>query len=180
MESLLLQSDGLLPAGVLLTVILVTGWSSIERILPHEKRALTVRGEYRKLLEPGLTLIPPFVSETHAIDMRVQTIDVPRQEAITQDNLPVTADAVVYIQVMDAEKAFLEIDDHKRAVKDKSKLALRTTIGDHESSVALHNHSTISYRVRQKLNETTEEWGVRVETVEVRDVTPPSDWQAGS
>ncbi|MFB6142315.1 MAG: SPFH domain-containing protein, partial [Halorientalis sp.] len=92
---------------LLLGIAAVTVYSMVEIVDATEKRALTVFGEYRKLLEPGINFVPPFVSRTHRFDMRTQTLDVPRQEAITRDNSPVTADAVVYIKVMDAKKAFL-------------------------------------------------------------------------
>ena len=96
-----LQVGALLPAIVVLLLLLVavaTVYSSIEIVNAYEKRALTVLGDYRKLLEPGISFVPPFVSNTYPFDMRTQTLDVPRQEAITRDNSPVTADAVVYIK----------------------------------------------------------------------------------
>ncbi|WP_269844119.1 SPFH domain-containing protein, partial [Halegenticoccus soli] len=95
-----------------------TVYSAVEIVNAYEKRALTVFGEYRKLLEPGINFVPPFVSRTYPFDLRTQTLDVPRQEAITRDNSPVTADAVVYIRVMDAKKAFLEVEDYKTAVSN--------------------------------------------------------------
>ncbi|PSQ26977.1 phosphoesterase, partial [Halobacteriales archaeon QS_8_65_32] len=78
--------------GVLaLSVAAVTVNSAVEIVDAYEKRALTVFGEYRKLLDPGIHFVPPFVSRTYPFDLRTQTIDVPRQEAITRDNSPVTA-----------------------------------------------------------------------------------------
>jgi len=100
-------------AALAVLVVAVTIVSAVEIVDAYDKEALTVFGEFRKLLEPGVHLIPPFVSRTYAFDMRTQTLDVPQQEAITRDNSPVTADAVVYIKVMDAKKAFLEVDDYK-------------------------------------------------------------------
>ncbi|MFB6353930.1 MAG: SPFH domain-containing protein, partial [Halobacteriales archaeon] len=94
---------------VILVLAVVTVWQMVEIVDAYEKKALTVFGEYRGLLEPGIAFIPPFVSRTYPFDMRTQTLDVPRQEAITRDNSPVTADAVVYIRVMDAKRAFLEV-----------------------------------------------------------------------
>ncbi|MFB6165384.1 MAG: SPFH domain-containing protein, partial [Haloarculaceae archaeon] len=91
---------------IILVIAVVTVYQMVEIVNAYEKRALTVFGEYRKLLEPGINFVPPFVSRTYAFDLRTQTLDVPRQEAITRDNSPVTADAVVYIKVMDAKKAF--------------------------------------------------------------------------
>ncbi|MFB6200921.1 MAG: SPFH domain-containing protein, partial [Halorhabdus sp.] len=85
-------------AFVLLAIAVVTVWQMVVITDAYEKKALTVLGEYRKLLEPGINFVPPFVSRTYTFDMRTQTLDVPRQEAITRDNSPVTADAVVYIK----------------------------------------------------------------------------------
>ena len=101
---------------VVLALAVVTVYSAVEVVEAYEKEALTVFGEYRKLLDPGIHFIPPFVSRTYPFDMRTQTIDVPQQEAITRDNSPVTADAVVYIRVMDAKRAFLEVEEYKRVV----------------------------------------------------------------
>ncbi|PSP52288.1 hypothetical protein BRC67_05325, partial [Halobacteriales archaeon QH_3_68_24] len=99
---------------VALALAVVAVSSAVEIVEAYEKEALTVFGEYRRLLEPGIHLVPPFVSRTYPFDMRTQTIDVPQQEAITRDNSPVTADAVVYIRVMDAKRAFLEVEEYER------------------------------------------------------------------
>ncbi|PSP74287.1 phosphoesterase, partial [Halobacteriales archaeon QS_3_64_16] len=115
---------------LVLALAVITVAQMVEMVNAYEKRALTVFGEYRKLLEPGINFIPPFVSHTYPFDLRTQTIDVPRQEAITRDNSPVTADAVVYIRVMDAKKAFLEVDDYERAVSNLAQTTLRAVLGD--------------------------------------------------
>ena len=166
-------------AVVLLVLVLaiVVVYSAVEIVNAYEKRALTVLGDYRKLLEPGISFVPPFVSKTYPFDMRTQTLDVPRQEAITRDNSPVTADAVVYIKVMDAKKAFLEVDDYKRAVSNLAQTTLRAVLGDMELDDTLSKRSEINARIRKELDEPTDEWGVRVESVEVREVNPSGDVQ---
>jgi len=162
---------------VLLILAVVTVASSIEIVNAYEKRALTVFGEYRKLLEPGISFVPPFVSKTYTFDMRTQTLDVPRQEAITRDNSPVTADAVVYIKVMDAKKAFLEVDDYKKAVSNLAQTTLRAVLGDMELDDTLNKRQQINAKIRTELDEPTDEWGIRVESVEVREVNPSKDVQ---
>jgi regulator of protease activity HflC (stomatin/prohibitin superfamily) len=152
-------------------------WQMVVIVQAYEKKALTVFGEYRKLLEPGINFVPPFVSKTYAFDMRTQTLDVPRQEAITRDNSPVTADAVVYIKVMDAKKAFLQVDDYKRAVSNLAQTTLRAVLGDMELDDTLNKRQEINARIRKELDEPTDEWGVRVESVEVREVNPSKDVQ---
>jgi len=176
MDPITLQSGlgfGLVSVGLLfLLLVVITLWQSFEIVDAYEKKTLTVFGEYRKLLEPGINLIPPFVSRTYAFDMRTQTLDVPRQEAITRDNSPVTADAVVYIKVMDAKKAFLEVDDYKKAVSNLAQTTLRAVLGDMELDDTLNKRQEINAKIRKELDEPTDEWGIRVESVEVREVNP--------
>ncbi|WP_255150722.1 SPFH domain-containing protein [Halorarius halobius] len=162
---------------VALLIAIVAVYKSVEIVNAYEKRALTVFGEYQRLLEPGINFVLPFVSRTYTFDMRTQTLDVPRQEAITRDNSPVTADAVVYIKVMDAKKAFLEVDDYKRAVSNLAQTTLRAVLGDMELDDTLNKRQEINARIRKELDEPTDEWGVRVESVEVREVNPSQDVQ---
>ncbi|WP_380680303.1 SPFH domain-containing protein [Salinigranum sp. GCM10025319] len=159
----------------LLALAVAAVYSAVEIVEAYEARALTVFGEYRGLLRPGLNVVPPFVSRTYAFDMRTQTLDVPSQEAITEDNSPVTADAVVYIRVMDAERAFLEVDDYRRAVSLLAQTTLRAALGDMELDETLSRRDRINDRIRRELDEPTDRWGIRVESVEVREVTPSAD-----
>jgi regulator of protease activity HflC (stomatin/prohibitin superfamily) len=158
-----------------LALALAAVYSAVEIVEAYETRALTVFGEYRGLLQPGLNVVPPFVSRTYTFDMRTQTFDVPSQEAITEDNSPVTADAVVYIRVMDAERAFLEVDDYRRAVSLLAQTTLRAALGDMELDETLSRRDRINDRIRRELDEPTDRWGIRVESVEVREVTPSRD-----
>ena len=155
-----------------LVLAAATVYSAVEIVNAYEKRALTVFGEYRRLLEPGITFVPPFVSKTYTFDMRTQTLDVPKQEAITRDNSPVTADAVVYIRVMDAKRAFLEVDDYVDAVSDLAQTTLRAVLGDMDLDDTLSEREMINRRINEALDEPTDEWGIRVESVEVRSVKP--------
>ena len=173
-----LSQNLFLGVGVLAILLaLVTLASAVEIVDAYDKEALTVFGEYRELLEPGVHLVPPFVSRTYAFDMRTQTLDVPRQEAITRDNSPVTADAVVYIKVMDAKKAFLEVDDYKKAVSNLAQTTLRAVLGDMELDETLSQRDRINSKIRRELDEPTDEWGIRVEAVEVREVNPSQEVQ---
>jgi len=160
-----------------LALAVVTVWQMVRFVDAYDKQALTVFGEYRGLLEPGINFIPPFVSRTYPFDMRTQTMDVPRQEAITRDNSPVTADAVVYLRVMDAKKAFLEVEDYKTAVSNLAQTTLRAVIGDMELDDTLNKRQEINARIRKELDEPTDEWGIRVESVEVREVNPSQEVQ---
>ena len=165
--------DPIVAVGVLAFFVLaVTLFSAVEIVDAYEKRALTVFGEYRSLLEPGLNLIPPFVSRTYAFDVRTRVIDVAPQEAITRDNSPVTADAVVYYRIVDAKKAFLEVDDYETAISNLAQTTLRAVLGDMELDDTLSRRELINSRIRRDLDEPTDEWGISVEAVEVREVSP--------
>jgi regulator of protease activity HflC (stomatin/prohibitin superfamily) len=180
MELTPLQTGGaVIPAvGLLLLLLLaVVVYEAVEIVDAYEKKALTVFGEYRGLLEPGINIVPPFVARTYPFDMRTQTIDVPRQEAITRDNSPVTADAVVYIRVRDAKRAFLEVDHYKTAVSNLAQTTLRAVLGDMELDDTLNKRQEINARIRTELDEPTDEWGIRVESVEVREVNPSQEVQ---
>ena len=165
----------LVVGALVLVLAVITLWQMVVFVDAYERQALTVFGEYRGLLEPGLNVIPPFVSRTYRFDMRTQTLDVPRQEAITRDNSPVTADAVVYIRIMDAKRAFLEVDNPMPAVSNLAQTTLRAVLGDMELDDTLSRREMINARIREELDEPTDEWGIRVESVEVREVTPSAD-----
>jgi len=165
--------DPIVAVGALaLFVLAATLVSAVEIVDAYEKRALTVFGEYRSLLDPGLHLVPPFVSRTYAFDVRTRVIDVAPQEAITRDNSPVTADAVVYYRIVDAKKAFLEVDDYETAISNLAQTTLRAVIGDLELDDTLSRRDEINSRIRRDLDEPTDEWGISVEAVEVREVSP--------
>jgi regulator of protease activity HflC (stomatin/prohibitin superfamily) len=160
---------------VILALAIAAVYDAVEIVHAYEKRTLTIFGEYKGILQPGINFVPPFVSKTYRFDMRTQTLDVPSQEAITEDNSPVTADAVVYIRVMDPERAFLEVDNYRRAVSLLAQTTLRAALGDMELDETLARRDHINARIRKELDEPTDEWGVRVESVEVREVKPSAD-----
>jgi regulator of protease activity HflC (stomatin/prohibitin superfamily) len=166
-----------LVAIVVFAIAVVTAWQSVVIVRAYEKRAYTRFGKYQGLLEPGPNLVLPFVTKTYTFDMRTQTLDVPRQEAITRDNSPVTADAVVYIKVMDAQKAFLQVDNYKKATSNLAQTTLRAVLGDMELDDTLNKRQEINTKIRTELDEPTDEWGIRVESVEVREVNPSKDVQ---
>jgi regulator of protease activity HflC (stomatin/prohibitin superfamily) len=153
-------------------------YSAVVIVQPYERHAYSLLGSYQGLLDPGLNLVAPFVSRTYPFDLRTETVDVPRQEAITRDNSPVTADAVIYIRVVDAERAFLEVDDYGNAVSNLAQTTLRAALGDMDLDDILSRREEINDRIRVELDEPTDEWGVRVESVEVREVKPSRDVEA--
>ena len=174
-----LQTDsaGPIVAVILFLIAVVTAYQSIVIVRAYEKAAYTRFGKFQGILEQGPNFVLPYVTRIYRFDMRTQTLDVPRQEAITRDNSPVTADAVVYIKVMDAEKAFLEVDNYKKAVSNLAQTTLRAVLGDMELDDTLNKRQEINAKIRRELDEPTDEWGIRVESVEVREVNPSKEVQ---
>jgi regulator of protease activity HflC (stomatin/prohibitin superfamily) len=156
---------------VLITVIiiLITG---VHIIQPYEQGLLIVLGNYRKRLNPGFNFVPPLISRVVKLDLRTQTLDVPRQEVITKDNSPTNVDAIIYVKVVDPAKSYFEVQNYKMATIYLAQTTLRSLIGDMELDEILYNRERINTHLRDILDEATDKWGVKVEAVEIREVDP--------
>jgi regulator of protease activity HflC (stomatin/prohibitin superfamily) len=171
LPSLVLQADpGLVFVGISVLVVGIGSiYSSIRIVDDHEKHALTVFGEYRKLLHPGVNFVPPFISDTYPFDLHTQTVDIPAQETMTDDDLRLTSSGTISFRVIDVKKSFLQVEDHKRAISNLSQTTLRVVLQEMGSD-AIHNHSGVGDRVRRDLSEVADEWGIRIESVDIQDV----------
>lgn len=165
---------GRVAAAVVLALLVVAYLvvDSVEIVQAYERRPYTVLGRYDGTLGPGINLVLPLVTETHVFDTRTQMIEVPTQEAITQDNSPVRASAVVYLSVVDTEKTFLEVEAYGQAVAYLAQTSLRAVIGDMELDDTLSRREEMNDRIHDQLDDTVAEWGVDVEAVEVKAVMP--------
>jgi len=157
---------------LIIIVIVVVLLGSVKIINPWEQGLKIVLGSYKGKLNPGLNLVVPMVTEVVKLDLRTQVFDVPRQEVITKDNSPTNVDAIIYIKVIDPEKAYFEIVNYRVATIALAQTTLRSTIGDMELDEVLYNRHTINLRLRDVLDEATDGWGVKVEAVEIREVDP--------
>ena len=172
------MADELLWIGIFVTILVLIiiptlVLSSIRIINPWEQGLYIRLGSYvRPKLNPGLRLVTPLVSQVIKMDLRTQVFDVPRQEVITKDNSPTNVDAIIYIKIIDPEKAFFEITNYRVATIALAQTTLRSTIGDMELDEVLYNRHTINLRLRDVLDEATDAWGVKVEAVEIREVDP--------
>jgi len=124
---------------------------------------------------PGLFFILPFVERMVKVDLRVVTMDVPRQDVITKDNVTVKVDAVVYFRVVNPEDAVVKIMDYFRATSLVAQTTLRSVLGQSDMDELLSRREEVNQRLQQIIDETTEPWGIKVTLVEVRDVSLPAD-----
>ena len=157
-----------------LFVLLVIVLPSVVRIIKEYERGVILRlGRYNRVVTPGIQFLIPFVDQMYRVDLRVVTMDVPKQEMMTSDNVPVTVDAVVYFRVVGAEDAILRIENYVRATALIAQTTLRSTVGQHMLDELLSEREKVNDKLQTVIDEATEPWGVKVTNVEVRDVVLP-------
>ncbi|KAF5413244.1 MAG: hypothetical protein C5S43_00510 [Candidatus Methanocomedens sp.] len=159
--------------GLIITVALILIFiSGVTIIQPYEQGLWVVLGRFKRRLNPGFNWVYPLISEVIRLDLRTQVLDVPRQEVITKDNSPTNVDAIVYIRVVDPEKAYFEVVNYHIATVSLAQTTLRSVVGDMELDEILYNRDFINTKLRDILDEATDSWGVKVEAVEIREVDP--------
>src|SRR6266849_687283 len=119
---------------------------------------------------PGVFILLPVVDKMVKVDLRVVTMDVPRQEMMTRDNVPVTVDAVVYFRVVDPENAIVKVENFGKATFLLAQTTLRSILGQHELDELLSQRDRINQQLQHVIDVGTEPWGIKVALVEVRDV----------
>ena len=142
-------------------------------IIQPYQQGLTIRlGRYTGRMNPGFRWVVPMITQVVKLDLRTQVMDVPSQEVITKDNSPTNVDAIVYIRVIDPEKAFFEVTNYRLATVSLAQTTLRGIIGEMELDEVLYNRDVINSKLRDILDRETDAWGVKVERVEIKEVDP--------
>lgn len=148
------------------------------RVVTEYERGVVFRlGRLIGAKGPGLFFLMPFVDRMVRIDLRTITLDVPAQEVITRDNVTVKVNAVIYFRVVEPTMAVVRILDYVRATSQISQTTLRSVLGQSELDELLGQREQINQRLQQIIDEQTEPWGIKVSTVEVKDVELPSTMQ---
>ncbi|QSZ66839.1 SPFH/Band 7/PHB domain protein [Methanofollis aquaemaris] len=141
-------------------------------VQPYEQGLQIRLGKYIGRLNPGFRWVVPIITTVEKLDLRTQVMDVPSQEVITKDNSPTNVDAIVYTRVVDPEKAFFEVSNYRMATVALAQTSLRGIIGDMELDEVLYNRDLINTKLRDILDRETDQWGVKVERVEIKEVDP--------
>jgi regulator of protease activity HflC (stomatin/prohibitin superfamily) len=156
-------------------VVFIFAASAIKIIRPWEKGLIERLGKYQRTADSGLTVIVPFLERMLKVDMREQVVDVPPQAVITQDNVAVEVDAVIYYEVTDPVKVTYNVAHYYTAATKLAQTNLRNLIGDMALDESLTSREVINTKLRQILDDATDKWGTRVTRVELQRIEPPRD-----
>lgn len=151
---------------------------SAVRITKEYERGVIFRlGRFAGVKGPGLFFIIPIIDKMVKVELRVVTMDVPPQEVISEDNVPIKVDAVVYFRVSDPQKATIEIENFVKATSQVSQTSLRSVVGSSSLDEILSNREKVNERLHGYIDEATDPWGIKVTSVEVKHVEIPTNMQ---
>jgi len=161
--------------GSFLFIIFILLLKTLVVIDQYERGIVLTLGSYSYTLQPGLKILIPIVQRIIKVDIRITTSDIPQQEVITRDNVPVGINAVVYFQVSKPEDAVLKIQDFTYAVTQYAQTALRDVIGQVELDSLLTDRQKIADEIKKLVDSETSEWGVDVTAIKIQDIELPAD-----
>src|SRR5487761_485835 len=164
--------------GFIVLVVLAIFLSGLKILKEWERAPLLTLGRYRGLKGPGVIYVPPFISKVpYIISTRLQVLTFKTEQTFTRDNVPVNVDAVMYYQPIDVEKATLNVESYNTATQFAAQTTLRETIGGVSFDDLLFEREKIGASAREIIDLKTENWGVKVTAVEIRDITTPASLQ---
>ncbi len=147
--------------------------SMIRQINQYERGIVLTMGKYSKTWDPGWKILIPVFQKLIKVDIRVKAVDVPDQEAITKDNIPIRINAVIYFRVIAAAKAVIEVEDFFFAVSQLAQTTMRNAVGEVTLDELLANKKEISERIKQRVDKASDPWGIDVQSVELKDIVLP-------
>lgn len=182
--------------GILVLIVVILVMAGVKVVPQSETKVIERLGRFHSVLPPGLNIIWPFIDKpkmiytrrvenfsgrrqiasivsTASIDLREQVYDFPSQQVITKDNVTTEINALLYFQIVDPKKSVYEIDNLPNAIEKLTQTSLRNVIGELELDETLTSRDTINSRLQAILDEATNKWGVKVNRVELQDITPP-------
>jgi len=161
----------------ILIVIVVILLISIRQVNQYEKGLKFTFGKFTSIMEPGWRLVFPIIQSSTKVDVRVKAVDVPDQNAITRDNVSVKVNAVIYYKVADAPKAIIEVEDFRYAISQYAQTTMRNIVGEVTLDELLSSRDKIADRIREIVDKETDAWGLKVNNVELKDVSLPVEME---
>lgn len=158
-----------------LIALIVLAISGLRVVDQYEKGVVLTLGKHTSTRKPGLTWIFPGIQRMMKVDLRILTVDIPRQEVITKDNVTVNLDAVVYYQVSDADKATLDIQDFRKATLTYAQATMRDVVGEVDLDTLLTERDQLSQDIKVIVDKFTDKWGINVDTIKIQNIELPQD-----
>jgi regulator of protease activity HflC (stomatin/prohibitin superfamily) len=159
--------------GLIVLAVIVVAQTAVKILKEYERGVIFRLGRLLGVKGPGIFFIIPFVDRMVKVDLRVVTLDIPTQEAITRDNVTVKVNAVTFFRVVDPGKAIVAVEDFRRATWQISQTTLRSVLGQSDLDELLIHREEINQKLQRIIDEQTEPWGIKVGVVEVKDVELP-------
>ncbi len=156
-------------------IVVVILLRSIVQIDEYERGVKFSKGKFSKIMQPGWNLVLPIFESYKKIDIRTKVVDVPEQDVITKDNVSVRINAVIYYKIFDASKAILEVENFYYAVSQLAQTTMRNVVGSVSLNELLGEREKISVEICKIIDEATDPWGIKVENVELKDVSLPEE-----
>lgn len=158
--------------GVVILFLIITG---IRQINEYERGIKFRFGKFNKIMKPGWNIILPVIDSYKKVDVRTKAVDVPEQEAITRDNVSIKINAVLYYKIFDASKAVLAVENFNYAVSQLAQTTMRNAVGSVSLDELLSERDKISTEICKIVDEATDPWGIKVENVELKDISLPEE-----
>jgi len=170
-----MEFDFMQLASIFVVLIILMILSSAIKIVKEFERGVILRlGRLKGAKGPGIFFIIPMIDRMYKVDLRTKVLDVPVQEVMTRDNVPVRVNAVVYLRVMDASKSIIQVENFIAATSQNSQTTLRSVIGQAHLDELLSERDKLNRDLQKIIDEATDPWGVKVSAVEIKDVELPS------
>ena len=154
----------------LVILILVVVFGSIKVLNEYERAVMFTLGRFTGIRGPGLIVVWPVVQQMRRVDLRVIVLNVPKQDVITRDNVSVKVNAVVYFRIVDAGKSIIQVANAFEATSQVAQTTLRSVVGQHEMDDLLSQRDKLNADLQRILDQSTENWGIKVSNVEIKDV----------
>ncbi len=159
--------------GAIVFILLI----SIRQINQYERGVRFTLGKFTGIMIPGWRLVIPIFQSYQKVDIRTKAVDVPDQNAITRDNVSVKVNAVIYYKVSEAEKAVIEVEDFRYAISQYAQTTMRNIVGEVTLDELLSSRDKIADRIREIVDKETDAWGLKVQNVELKDVSLPAEME---
>ncbi len=155
---------------VIVVVVLLILLSSIKVLREYDRGVIFLFGRFQAVKGPGLILLIPIMQQMVRIDLRTIVMDVPPQDVISRDNVPVKVNAVILFRVIDPEKAVIQVEDAREATSQLAQTTLRSVLGQHELDEMLSEREKLNHDIQVILDQHTDAWGIKVSNVEIKQV----------